>query len=806
MTTARRRSSACLLALSVLGVAGTTTTAAAAVTPNPLFADHAVLQQGTKVPIWGTADPGEAVTVEIAGQTVSTTTAADGKWLVRLAPMKAGGPFTVTISGSNKVVVGDVLVGEVWVAGGQSNMERQLGLRVGQQPIDDWEKEAAAATYPQIRQFGVAQVKSLARLDSVKGRWEVCTPDAVKEFTAVGYFFARDLHRARHVPVGIIHASWGGTPAEAWTSEAGLRLLPDFADVSEQLKVLMADPVAARRQYEARLETWFAANDTGSAAVGAGPAWSDPAVAAGGADVWKTMTLPTLWEDAGEPDLNGVVWFRKTFDVPAAAAGGAAELQLGMVDDVDTTWVNGVKVGATIGYNQPRRYPVPAGVLKAGRNMVAVRVLDTGGGGGIWGTEKLQVVFKDKQGKVAALQPIVLSGAWRYRIGMNLKDGPWPPTGVIGDTSTPTILYNAMIAPLLPYAIRGVIWYQGEANVRREQQYRSLFPALIADWRQAWGQDFPFLFVQIAPHRDMTPELRDAQLWAWRHTPKTAMAVTMDVGDANDIHPTHKQPVGARLALAARALAYGERLEYSGPVFESMNVKGNKAVLRFSHVARGLVAKGGALKGFTIAGTDKVFHPARAEIRGKMLVVISDDVSQPVAVRYGWANVPDGNLFNKAGLPASPFQTDAETPVARADNCPADLRTEILRNLDNRPPATKRGRNAPTIQLTYRNDYGARADALLIAIDGTPAYFQCGAPEGAGDAFAGRLEPGLHHVDVIYNFGPGRVGKAPYTLEVKAGRNRSLTVIVARDDRDHPEAHFKFDTSPALREEAAARR
>jgi sialate O-acetylesterase len=649
------------LAAAVAGV-WLASPARAAVVPNPLFADHAVLQQGTNLPIWGTADPGEAVTVEIAGVSASTTAGADGRWSVRLAPLKAGGPHTLTISGKNKIILSDVLVGEVWIAGGQSNMERQLGLRAGQQPIDDWEKEVAAATHPQIRQFGVAQEKSLTPLPAVKGAWVVCSPDTVKDFTAVGYFFGRDLERARHVPVGIIHSSWGGTPAEAWTSEAGLRALPDFADVGAEIKTLIADPAAARRGYEAKLETWFAANDAGSVP---GKLWSAPALDAG---AWKTMALPTLWEDAGEPDLNGVVWFRKTFDLPAGA-GGAAELQLGMVDDIDTTWVNGVKVGATVGYDVVRKYAVPAGLLKPGRNVVAVRVLDTGGGGGIWGEEKLQLVFKAKPaagglqtaslGAAAGPQPIPLGGPWQYRIGMNLQGAPQPPSGVIGDVNTPTILWNAMTAPLVPYAIRGVIWYQGEANVQRAQQYRTLFPALIADWRRAWGQDFPFLFVQIAPHDDMTPELRDAQLATWLHTPKTAMAVTIDVGDAKDIHPPHKQAVGARLALAARALAYGEKLEYAGPVFEAIKVKGAKATLTFSHLGGGLVAKGGPLKGFTVAGADGAFHPARAEIRGKTVVVTSDGVAQPVAVRYGWANVPDGNLFNKTGLPASPFRTDS---------------------------------------------------------------------------------------------------------------------------------------------------
>jgi sialate O-acetylesterase len=649
-----------LLAAS-LATAWLISPAHAAVVPNPLFADHAVLQQGTAVPIWGTADPGEAVTVEIAGQTVSSTAGADGKWLVRLAPLKTGGPETLAISGKNKIVLSDILVGEVWIAGGQSNMERQLGLRAGQQPIDNWEKEVAAATHPQIRHFGVEQVKSLTPLATVKGAWAVCSPETVKDFTAVGYFFGRDLERARHVPIGIIHSSWGGTPAEAWTSEAGLRTLPEFADVGAEIKTLIADPEAARRAYEAKLEIWFAANDTGSVA---GKLWSDPAVDA--AD-WKTMALPTLWEDAGEPDLNGVVWFRKTFNLPAKAANAAAELQLGMVDDIDTTWVNGVKVGATVGYNVVRKYAVPAGVLKPGRNVVAVRVLDTGGGGGIWGEEKLQLVFKGRPGvglQTASLGPalklVPLAGQWQYRIGMNLQGAPQPPTGVIGDINSPTILYNAMIAPLLPYAIRGVVWYQGEANVQRAQQYRALFPALIADWRRAWGADFPFLFVQIAPHADMTPELRDAQLATWLHTPGTAMAVTIDIGDAKDIHPPHKQAVGARLALAARALAYGEKLEYSGPVFDALKVKGSKATLTFAHLGGGLVAKAGPLRGFTVAGTDGAFHPARADIRGKTVVVSSAAVAQPVAVRYGWANVPDGNLFNKTGLPASPFRTDGK--------------------------------------------------------------------------------------------------------------------------------------------------
>ena len=373
---------------------------------------------------------------------------------------------------------------------------------------------------------------------------------------------------------------------------------------------------------------------------------------------WKTMILPTYWENAGYPDFDGTFWFRRTVDLPEDWNGADVELHLGAADDNDTTWVNGVEVGATIGYNLPRVYRVPAGVLKRGANVIAVRVLDTGGYGGLYGGDDPIRLIVNAGGKTNSIS---LTGAWLYRKGVLLTDVGWPPTDYSQSPNAPSVLYNGMIAPLLPYAIRGVIWYQGESNVGRERQYRTLFPTMIADWRRAWGEgDFPFLFVQIAPFRGNSPELREAQLLSWQKTTNTAMAVTMDCGDANDIHPPHKQPMGARLALAARAIAYGEKLEYSGPAFKSMKIEGSEAVLHFTHPCGGLVAKDGPLKGFTIAGADKIFHPAHAEIRGQTVVVASDTVSHPVAVRYGWANVPEGNLFNRAGLPASPFRTDVD--------------------------------------------------------------------------------------------------------------------------------------------------
>lgn len=622
------------------------------VTPNPLFQNNAVLQRDVRVPVWGTAGNGEKITVKFAGQTL-TTVATNGTWKIWLKPMKANATQqTMTIQGDTTCTITNILVGDVWIASGQSNMERQLGLRAGQKPITDWEKEVADAKYPEIRQFYVPQTRAFTPAQTVPSNWTVCSPETVTNFTAVGYFFGRDLYQARHVPIGLIHSSWGGTVAEAWTSEATLGQMPDFTEALAHVKRLVADPAEARRETQAQQDAWYARVDPGAKASSP---WSTAELDTGS---WKTMKLPTFWEVAGYSNFDGVIWFRRTFDLPENWDGSDVEVHLGAADDNDTTWVNGAPVGATIGWNVPRIYHVPGSVLKHTNNVIAVRVLDTGAGGGLWGGDDPMRLVVNAGGQASSIS---LTGEWLCNQSVSLADVGWPPTDYSQSPNAPTVLYNGMIAPLLPYAMRGVIWYQGESNVGRERQYRTLFPAMIADWRQAWGEgDFPFLFVQIAPFNGMTPEIREAQLLAWQHTKNAAMAVTMDCGDANDIHPAHKQPVGARLALAARALAYGEKLEYSGPLFAAMKINGGKAVLSFTHMGGGLVAKDGELRGFTIAGTDKKFVPAKAEIKGHTVVVWSDEVAAPVAVRYGWANVPDVNLFNKKGLPASPFRTDVD--------------------------------------------------------------------------------------------------------------------------------------------------
>lgn len=640
------------LALAAALAAGLATPPARAdVRPHPLFTDNAVLQQGTDIPVWGWADTNEPVTVSIGGST-ATTVARDGKWMVRLRPIAEPGPHTLTISGKNTLVAQNVIVGEVWLCGGQSNMERQLGPRDGQKLIVDWEKEAAGATYPQIRHFLVTQARALAPQTTVTGRWVVCSPATVKDFSAVGYFFGRQLHKARKVPVGLIHSSWGGTPAEAWMSGTALRRRSDFADALSDLALLNSRPAEAADLYRKSLEAWFRDYDPGS------NEGMDFSAANVDTTKWKPVNLPGAWEETGLPDFDGVVWFRTEFDLPENWQGEALEMHLGAIDDLDTTWINGFELGSTSGWTTPRVYRVPAQLLRPGRNTIAVRVLDTGGGGGPWGgadTMRIQPVKP-------APQALSLAGPWWRKASVNLNAVQRrPPADFTTTPAAPTALYNAMIAPLLPYPIRGVIFYQGEANNDRAAQYRTLFPDLIADWRRAWGrEDMPFLFVQIAPFKAMSPELREAQLLTWQSTAHTAMVVTTDCGDAEDIHPADKAPVGARLALAARAIAYGEKVDYSGPVFEKISFDHDRTWLTFTHRDGGLAcADGGTqLKGFTVAGKDGVFHPALAGIKGERVLVWSEKVREPVAVRYGWANVPEGNLINRSGLPASPFRTD----------------------------------------------------------------------------------------------------------------------------------------------------
>ena len=628
----------------------------AMVKPNGLFSDGAVLQQGQKIPVFGSADDGEAVTVRFGRQTVKTT-AAGGKWRVDLKPVKAGGPYTLTVAGpSNTVTVQNVLVGEVYLCSGQSNMSFTLGgAATGPAAI-------ASANDPQLREYHVPNRISVAPQDEVGGTWQASTPQTAGGFSAVAYFFGRDLRKALNVPVGLVVSEWGGTPAQAWTSTEVLKTLPNYRAAVETQEAAQKDPSA----FQKAVDDWYARYDPGSV----GKTWGDPNL---DTSDWKTMSLPGLFQDAGIPELsavNGIIWFKRTFDLPAEDAGKGAVLHL-LADDNDTTWINGTLVGATEGFNEPRAYKVAASLLKPTGNVVAVRVLDTGGKGGIWG-EAAGLNLNVPGGA-----PVPLAGKWQYKWGANLPTGAPPsPTGV--NSNSPTVLYNGMIAPLIPYGLKGAIWYQGESNAGAAIDYHTLFPAMIGDWRSRWGEgDFPFFLVQLAPFMGIvhTPEdtgwavLREAQRQTTLTVPNTGMAVITDAGDSGNIHPTRKEPVGQRLALAALALVYHQKIEYTGPVYNSMTVDGGKVILHFTHAA-GLhtvtvvdgdgkeVAPVGALTGFAVAGTDRKYVNADAVIAGETIVVSSPEVINPAAVRFGWANYPLVNLYNGAGLPASPFQTD----------------------------------------------------------------------------------------------------------------------------------------------------
>jgi sialate O-acetylesterase len=622
-----------------------------------LFSDNMVLQRDITLPIWGTAEAGGNVTVEIKDQVKTTTVQEDGQWKVHLDKMPAGGPYELLVIGEDTTIFKNVMVGEVWICSGQSNMEMALS---GWGKIDNYEEEIANAVYPNIRLFQVKHTTSTLPLDTVNcPGWNECSPGIIPEFSAVAYFFGRKLHKELNIPVGLIHTSWGGTPAESWTSAEALKKMPDFKNEVELIEVTKDVQQQTIEEYQAELKLWDEKTKAGDAGFKNGqPIWNNPALKLSG---WKTMNLPARWENAGYPYLDGIMWFRKEIYLPAKMAGTDLMLHLGPVNDIDITWFNGVKVGSMSDASMPRDYKIPKSIVKAGKNVIVVNVQDVGYSGGIWGKAH-QLFIENGKGK-----KVSLAGDWLCKIGFDTKILGKKPRSP-ADPNRPTVLFNAMLNPLIPFAIRGAIWYQGESNAGRAYQYQTLFPAMIKDWRSQWDQgDFLFLFVQLAnfkplqtePQDDDWAELREAQLMTLS-LPNTGMASAIDIGDADDIHPKNKQEVGRRLALNALHLAYGKNIVYSGPIYKSMKIEGNKIRLNFDHIVGGLEArKGKVLKGFAIAGDDKKFVWANAEIDSETIIVSKPGLDRPVAVRYAWAANPVGNLYNKDGLPASPFRTDS---------------------------------------------------------------------------------------------------------------------------------------------------
>lgn len=611
-----------------------------------VLSDNMVLQREIPVNIWGWAAPGENVTVEINGQKVKGKAAKDGAWKVKLAPMKAGGPFEMIISGKNRIVLTNILIGDVWVCGGQSNMEWVL------MNTNRWDKEASEANIPQVRLITITRKMSSNPMNDVPStKWMVCDKTNAATFSAIGYYFGKFLNSHLNVPIGLISSNWGGTDIETWMCLETMYADPDYKKAVEEMKG--KDFQALQTQAERNAIKW---NDSvTNSDPGMLSKWYLPATQL---NDWKQIDAPVLWESAGYPAMDGVAWYSKDIELTEDEIKNQATLSLGPIDDIDETYINGQLVGRTERYDTPRQYTIKPGILKSGKNRIAIRVIDNGGGGGIWGNVSQMYL---QLGNVK----ISLAGKWLFKVGIDLP----AQQNAQSPNSYPSLLYNAMIHPILNYGIKGVIWYQGENNAGKAIKYQSLFPTMINDWRKAWNQgDFPFLFVQLAnymapsdvPGPSSWAELREAQAMTLS-VPHTGMATIIDIGEANDIHPRNKYDVGYRLFLAARKTAYGETLVCSGPTYKAMQVEGNKATIEFENIGGGLIAKDkyGYVKGFVIAGDDKVFHWAKAHIENNRVVVYSEKVDKPVAVRYGWANNPDDvNLYNKEMLPAVPFRTD----------------------------------------------------------------------------------------------------------------------------------------------------
>ncbi|MGF1638358.1 MAG: sialate O-acetylesterase [Cyclobacteriaceae bacterium] len=624
---------------------------------NPLFADvklpyvlssNMVLQRNQPINVWGWAAPREKVQVDFNGQKASATANKDGQWKITLKPMNHGGPYNMRIKGKNTIELKDILIGDVWVASGQSNMEWRLAN------TNNADEAIAQANYDKIRLFTVDKKASVKPLDNTSpASWEKCTPDNIKDFSAVAYYFGKSLHTELDVPIGLLHTSWGGTNVETWMTAEKLAEIEGLKSVVDELKKNATGNI--RENHKQKMMNMLGELPEKDAGLVNGIAhWAKP-----GFDYssWKTMQIPGLWEERELEDLDGVVWFMTEFELSDEESKSKLTLSLGPIDDSDITWVNGQKVGETNNeYSALREYTVAPEHLKSGRNTLVVRVEDFGGGGGLYGTNE-QLYIK------STTKYISLVGNWKYKVAKVILQNELKPNEL------PALLFNAMIHPILPYSIKGAIWYQGESNAGRAYQYRKSFPMMIEDWRKHWGiGDFPFYFVQLANFKKPTEspgdsdwaELREAQTMTLS-LPNTDMAVTIDIGEADDIHPRNKLDVGERLAKAALHKTYGKDLVHSGPMYKSMKIEGNSLRIAFDHVGSGLEIKDryGYLKGFAVAGVDRKFHWAKAKIEGDEVVVYSENVLEPVAVRYGWADNPDDvNLYNKEGLPASPFRSD----------------------------------------------------------------------------------------------------------------------------------------------------
>ncbi len=611
-----------------------------------LISDNMVLQRDAPIKIWGWASPKEKISLILNKKTYKTTTLESGKWELTLPPQPSGTGVEIMLKGKNDIKINNVAFGDVYFCSGQSNMVHQMELHHVL-----YTKEIAEANNSNIRQFWIPTSTSLGEQkdDYVNASWKVCNPENVRQFSAVAYFFAKNIFEKYQVPIGIINASVGGTPIEAWTSEAGLK---DFSKLTETIQ--KNKDTAFVNSFSRIKRPLIISKDKGELES---PKWFESTYQPKG---WKAITVPGFWEDQGIKDLDGVVWYRKDINLPISMLNKPSKVFLGRIVDGDAIYINGKKIGQT-GYMYPqRRYPIPNDLLKEGKNTIVVKVTNNGGKGGF--------VPDKTYSLIAGNDTLDLSGTWQYKVGEAFSpSGGFFPS--FSAQNQPTALFNAMAAPATKYTIKGFLWYQGESNAGRPQEYADLQKAQIIDWRKQWNQgELPFLFVQLPnfmdanylPSESQWAALREAQLKA-STMPNTAMAVGIDLGEWNDIHPDNKKDVGDRLAILARKFIYKEDLVASGPVFNSAKIEGDKIILRFDHIGSGLISKDGEpLREFAIAGPDKKFVWANAKIEGNQIIVSHLQIKKPLYVRYAWADNPNVNFYNAEGLPASPFRTDGQ--------------------------------------------------------------------------------------------------------------------------------------------------
>ncbi len=609
-----------------------------------LFQSNMVLQRDKDCRIWGTADPGEAVSLQFNNNTYKATTGKDGKWKITIPPQQAGGPYQLVFTGKNTITLDNVLFGDIWICGGQSNMQFHIN------EVAPKETDSVRDANPNIRIFTAGLATDYVPRDTLSsGQWRTTSLENIQGFSAVGFYFGRYLQENTKVPIGLIADNLGATAVETWMSPEAIKQFPQFDGFynaylgpKKTMKQLGDEFDKIKASWE---KDYYLKDDPGLTNE-----WYKPTT---DTSDWKPIRVPGYWEDKELPNYDGSVWFRRSFDLPDNYKGEGFRISLGQVDDYNITWVNGHKVGETMGNLNSSGYNIPDSFLRAKNNTLVVRIFDAGGKGGMYN------MFWDPR----------LAGQWLYKPGRKIDPATFkkalvPNSYLFG---SPSILYNGCIAPVTQLAIKGAIWYQGESNAGRAEEYKQLFPAMIKDWRKQFNQgDFPFFFVQLAnfnaepttPGTSEWAELREAQNTALA-LPNTGLAVAIDIGEAFDIHPRNKLDVGKRLGIAALKTAYGWDTTHTTPMYDHMETSNDSIIIHFKDAELVGKDKYGYIRGFSIAGKDSVFHWAKAFIRNNTLVVYSDEVKAPLAARYAWAYNPGPlDLYSKQGLPVSPFRTD----------------------------------------------------------------------------------------------------------------------------------------------------